>query len=199
MNEILSNLLIATVCIVFLTYIRITEKSNNKESQSKQISQDEYNFLSNKRNIKSGAIFIKSDIINNNNKDCSYNRTIRPSYSNYDNYHDIEFQGYKLRSCKPFMDLLKDIYEETDGHMFNDTDFPTDETIDRIAQVNNALQSTINNIDAHMFIKTMDTIKNGKTYTTFVTLDIKNKQITNITKAYQTYNQYYKQIFVDTI
>lgn len=199
MSETLSSILIATICITYLIYVRLTDKSNDKESNNEPISQDEYKFLSNKRNIKSGSIFIKSDIIDNNNQNCSYNRIIKPSYSNYDNYVDIEMQGYKLRSCKPFMDLLKDIYEETDGHMFNDADFPTDETIDRIAQVNNALQSTINNIDAHMFIKTMDRIKNGKTYTTFVTLDIKNKQITNITKAYQTYNQYCKQIFVDRI
>ena len=51
MSETLSSILIATICITYLIYVRLTDKSNDKESNYEPISHDEYKSLSTKRNI----------------------------------------------------------------------------------------------------------------------------------------------------
>lgn len=149
--------------------------------EQKQLSNEYCKFIQNKQNINQGKLFIRSTMKIQNGKDCSYNRYVSPVYSNYNSISDIKMQGNSLRLCKPFNDLLKAIYEDTNNTLFTKSGNIDKNVQQRINQINNYLFKNLNNISVKMYINTPDV--NNKS--TFVTIEIKNKQITNIHKQYK--------------
>lgn len=192
------TMVIYKVCKIYINDKNKT-KSINKTNTENYNPKDEYAFYKDKSHSKRGKVFIRSNVTTNNGKDCKYNRILSPIYSNYTSIKDIQSQALNIRHCKPFMDLLKEIYEDNSGTIFNDTHRLNQEYNQKIHNLNNLLPKSLNNVDFEIYINTMDRVKNNKTYKSYAYITIKNKQITNIFKAYKEINPLYNTQFVDKI